>query len=198
MEIGFKKKELEKVLAFGSVVEKYIRKDTDTIIDLCSGNGLCGFAFQFNNLARKSLMIDIKQPKRFERIKRLFEDYGFKYEYFILDINADDFKLKDFYGLKDSFILSIHPCSDLGDRVIELALDSKIPFALMTCCHKVKNKKYTLKNPPDPRLMLYEEPADYFDLVRKRHIEEKGWKCYWEEIPKEITPKNHVLIGVKE
>mgnify|MGYP007051604045 CR=1 FL=1 len=69
----------------------------------------------------------------------------------------------------------------------------------MTCCHKRIEQAfhYKLRNPPDPRLMLYNERADYFDLARQRYIEEQGWTCYWEEIPKEITIKNHILIAIK-
>ena len=67
----------------------------------------------------------------------------------------------------------------------------------MPCCHKNENKKYRLRNPPDPRLMLYDERADYFDLVRQRFIEEQGWVCHFKEIPRKITEKNHVLIAIK-
>ena len=201
-EIGFKDKEIQKVIAFGSIVapilNNYSSKKLSTIIDLCSGNGLSSFAFQFNNLANKSLMIDIKKPKRFDKIKKLFEAYGFEYSYPIEDITSEEFQLSNFCKLEKSAIVSIHPCSRLGDKVIDIALRSELPFALMTCCHQVKREKYKLNNPPDPRLMLYDEPTDYYDLVRQRYIEEQGWDCYWKEIPKEITEKNHVLIGLKK
>lgn len=201
-EIGFKDREIQKVIAFGSIVastfNNYSSEKLSTIIDLCSGNGLSSFAFQFNNLANKSLMIDIRKPKRFEKIKKLFEAYDFEYNYPIEDINSEDFQLSNFCKLEKSAIVSIHPCSRLGDKVIDIALKSKIPFALMTCCHQIKRERYKLNNPPDSRLMLYDESADYYDLVRQRYIEEQGWNCYWKEISKKITPKNHVLIGLKK
>jgi hypothetical protein len=196
--IGFRERETKKVLEFMSVVAPVLgipERKVDTLIDLCSGNGLTGFAFQFNHLVKKSLMVDVMKPPRFVRLEELFKKYGLKYEHQIGDITEETFGLEGF-DKNNSLIVSVHPCSELGDRVIELGLKNNIPFALMPCCHRVKGQPYKLSNPPDPRLMLYDEPADYRDLVRQRYIEEKGWDCHWREISKEITEKNHVLIGV--
>ena len=197
--IGFRKRETMKVLEFMSVVAPVLgmpERKISALIDLCSGNGLTGFAFQFNGLAEKSLMVDVMKPPRFVRLEGLFKKYGLEYEHQVGDIMEETFGLEGVFNGEDSAIVSIHPCSELGDRVIDLGLQHNIPFALMPCCHRVKGQPYVLSNPPDPRLMLYDEPADYRDLVRQRYVEEKGGDCYWREISKKITEKNHVLIGV--
>lgn len=198
-EIGFKQREIEKVIAFGSAVTPVFQRDIssklDMLVDMCAGNGLCSFAFQFNGFAQQALMIDSRKPRRFDRLKTLFERYGFSYEYKEQSIDSSELKLN--YGKQA--IVSIHPCSELGDMVIELGVSLGIPFAIMTCCHKKveKAKRYRLKNHPDPRLHLYREPADYFDAVRQRFVEEQGWKCYSERVPEKITRKNHIIIGVR-
>ncbi len=109
------------------------------------------------------------------------------------DIASREFLLRE-KDIEGSFIVSIHPCGKLSDRVIELGLNYGLPFALMTCCHQNGYLVPSLRNSPDPRLLLYEEPADYFDLVRKRYIEESGRQCKLLEIPRSITPKNHILL----
>jgi len=195
-EIGFAGREVEKFLRFTEEVNSVPEvkgREFGHVVDLCAGNGLGAFTFQYNGLAKKSLMSDVRKPPRFNRLSGLFRKYGLSYEYHIKDIHSEDFQLGDLRN--DGLIISIHACAELADRVIDIGLNSNVPFAVMPCCHRSTGKKYDLQRPPDPRLLRYEDPADYFDLVRRTHIEESGWTCYWREVPQEITKKNHVLIG---
>jgi len=197
--LGFKKREIDKVSSFVSVVSpifnNYLDEKLEEVVDLCSGNGLMSFMFLSDNLASRAVMYDIKRTHKFDKLLRLFNARGFDYEFHKEDTTFP-FSLNG--GKKARAIVSIHPCSGLADRVIQIGLDSKIPFALMTCCHKQIGQvaSYKLRTPPDLRLMLYHEKADYIDLVRQRYIEENGWDCYRFEINKKITPKNHILVGV--
>jgi len=191
-QLGFKPKDISKCLAFTSVIAPILPKSR-TIVDICSGNGLASFAFLYNRLAEQALMFDIRFPNKSRLTRELFNKYGFGYDFVQGSIEGDDFL--ELLPRSDVSIISVHPCSELGDRVIEIGLKTRTPFALMTCCHKTKPPQYRLQNPPDPRLMLYNEPADYFDLLRQRHIEEQGWQCHRKEISRRITDKNHILIG---
>lgn len=196
-EIGFRGREVKKFLEFCCQTAQVLREavgDIELLVDLCAGNGLGSFVFQFNGLARESLMIDSTQPPRFRRLRRLFRQYELAHEYCLADLKSEEFSLD--VGSRQAAIIAVHPCSELADRVIKIGLQYKLPFALMTCCHKRDRVRYELKDPPDTRLLLYDEPADYFDLVRQRYIEEQGWQCHRLEIPKRISAKNHILIGV--
>jgi len=188
--IGFRDKEIEKVNQFYNLVSNKISGKFDTLIDICAGNGLASFIFQYYGFAEKSLMIDIKRPKRFFKLEDLFKKYNLNYSYTEKDI------LKDIEIARGSnVIISIHRCSYLSDKVIDIGLKHQLPFALMTCCHNCKIKDYKLVKKVDKRMLLYEEKEDYFDLVRKKYIEEHGRFCEFLEVSKKITPRNHVLIS---
>lgn len=192
---GFKGREIEKAHAFVSLISPLFKNyaNNGEVVDLCSGNGLTSFMFLLNNARSQSVMYDIKRTNKFARLERLFQDCEFNYEFHQQDINKP-ISLND----RTSFIISIHPCSELADRVIQLGLTSKIPFAIMTCCHKQVEKSvhYKLRNPPDSRLMVYKRRADYLDLVRQRFIEEQNWNCCRLKVPEEITPENNIIIGL--
>jgi len=192
---GFKEKEIEKARAFISLISPLFKNYTNNgkVIDLCSGNGLASFMFLLNNSRSQSVMYDIKRTNKFARLERLFQDCELDYEFNQQDIN-EPISLDN----RSRVIISIHPCSELADRVIHLGLKSNIPFAVMTCCHKQveKSVSYQLKNPPDSRLMLYKRKSDYLDLVRQRFIEEQNWNCYRLNVPEEITPENNIILGI--
>ena len=122
-DLGFKKREMQKIISFISVVkpffEEYFRKPF-FLIDLCAGNGLASFWFHFNGMIERCVMVDLKIPPRFYRLKKLFEDYGFAHDYPERDICSGDFDLDCLLDREDKAVVSIHPCSELGDRVIEL------------------------------------------------------------------------------
>ncbi|MBS3166821.1 hypothetical protein J4403_01275 [Candidatus Woesearchaeota archaeon] len=187
LDLGFKNQELQKVTYFISAINPFFL-NYNLLIDLCAGSGLCSLGFLYNGLVKQSLMVDKKIPLRFHKLQKLFDKYEIEY------IEKSIYEKLDL-STEKSFIVAIHPCSELGDKIIEIGLENEISFAIMPCCHKNQNLKYHLQNPPDSRLMLYKEKADYFDLVRQRYIIENKRKCYWQEIPKKITQKNHILIS---
>jgi len=196
-DLGFKEREIEKVNTFIFMVSPVLKShlgNSFEIYDLCSGNGLTSFMFLLLSLAGKSVMYDTRQTNKFIKLQKLFRTHRFDYQFHQQDINLPIYLSQN---KNKKAIISIHPCAGLADRVIQISLDSKLPFALMTCCHKqIESVSYTLRNPPDSRLMLYEETSDYIDLVRQRYIEERGWFCYRFEIDKRISPRNHILVGV--
>ncbi|MEM4248588.1 MAG: hypothetical protein QXH80_04930, partial [Candidatus Nanoarchaeia archaeon] len=132
------------------------------------------FFFNYYGCAEETLFVDIKKPGRFVRLENILIKYSLKFRHKQQDINNPDFDLN---ASEDSCIIAVHPCGKLCDRVMELGLENRIPFAIMTCCHENDFLGYALKNPPDPKPELYEEKADYFDLIRVRYVQEHGWKC---------------------
>lgn len=195
---GFKERELEKFLAFCNAVhpaflESQRLDNIDYIIDLCSGNGLGAFTFLFNKIGREALLIDKTIPKRFNKLSDLFKSGSFNYKK--QDILSEEVKLPEGAKADNTLIISVHPCAELTDKVIEIGLNKKIPFAILTCCHRSEKPAYKLSNPPDSRLQLYDSPGDYFDEVRAQYIRERGWRCSLLKIDKRITEKNKVIVG---
>jgi len=195
VSLSFDNRELDKFYCFLDLVKTRMDRRFEHVIDLCAGNGLAGFLFACHGLAERTTLVDISKPKRFSKIQRLFDKYGLKFDYIEMDINSSDIHKK--LDFRNSLAIAVHACGDLSDRILHLALDSNLPFALMPCCHENQFAGYSLKNPPDSRLLMYPERSDYFDLVRLQYMRENGYACDLFEIPRKITPKNKVLIGVK-
>jgi hypothetical protein len=192
LDLGFEQRNIKKCLEFLSVTNGAIQGER--VVDLCCGNGLCGFSFLYNGLAERGILVDKRFPSKSKKLESLARKYNLDMQFVEADITGGSFLGE---GLSDnSFIVAIHPCSYLGDKVIGIGIENQTPFSLMTCCHMTKPFEYDLVNPPDPRLMLYDKPSVYFDLVRQRHIEEQGWKCVRGEISEDVTEKNQVIIGL--
>ncbi len=197
--LRFKDRDIQKVVHFGqTVIEdlgKYFQRKPN-LIDLCAGNGMTSYFFYRKNLISSSVLIDNNRPHSFDRIGSQFSREGFDFQYGIEDILSDNFSL-DGNDFQNSVLIAVHACGNLSDKVIALGLRYNLPFAVMTCCHKVgkERKRYLLRSPPDSRLQLYPEVEDYFDYERQRFIEEYGRICLKREIPKKVSPKNHILIS---
>jgi len=193
--LGFDDKELNKFYSFHDLVRSQVKGKFEQVIDLCAGNGLGGFLFNYYWFAEKSILVDIKKPKRFSKIAGLFKKYEMNFEYLEHDVNK--LSIKEIAQARNSFIIGIHTCGSLSDRILQVAVENNIPFALMPCCHENDFRAYRLQSPPDPRFLMYPDKADYFNLVRLQYAREKGYSCDILEISRKITPKNKVLIGVK-
>ena len=106
-------------------------------------------------------------------------------------------------------LVGIHACGRLSDTVINLAICSNAPLALVPCCHSKKiltpeqaegfkalmasapasNKT---SNAPIPSYTL----ADFTDSIRKQRLVDAGYKVLEMWIPEEFTPKNRILLAV--
>ena len=106
-------------------------------------------------------------------------------------------------------LVGIHACGRLSDTVINLAICSNAPLALVPCCHSKKiltpeqaegfkalmasapasNKT---SNAPIPSYTL----ADFTDSIRKQRLVDAGYEVLEIWIPEEFTPKNRILLAV--
>jgi hypothetical protein len=110
---------------------------------------------------------------------------------------------------ESTLLVGIHACGRLSDTVINLAICSNAPLALVPCCHSKKiltpeqaegfaalmasapasNKT---SNAPIPSYSL----ADFTDLIRKQRLIDAGYDVREIWIPEEFTPKNRILLAV--
>jgi len=104
-----------------------------SILDLCAGNALTSVLAAHLLPVKKSTAIDIKlRNRRWENVKR--------FEY--INGNIFDPLMEDFID-ENTIIISVHACSNLARRIVELYKKSKAKaLFLMPCCLGRLEHKY--------------------------------------------------------
>ncbi len=188
-ETGIKSKHLRKAEIFYQEIAPYF--SGKRIVDICSGNGLLGWYFLLQMPSIQVLSIDIKQTRKNkylkERILRVYSGITDRFHCLNADINNTQLKLEN-----SDFIVSMHACGHLSDRVIEIALENHLPFSIVPCCyepdrHVLKPANYSL-----PQGISREEIVDH---LRVRYIEEKGRECICKTIKDFPSPKNRLIVS---
>ena len=156
------------------------------MVEFCAGNGNAGKLFATQSNVQTITFVDIKQVRDLEATLR---DVGDKGNIFLEGI--------DHYNIPaNSGVIAVHACGSLTDKILRKAVASRVPVAIMTCCHWGESEKYDLGNPPDPRLLNYARREDYLDIVRMQFLAEQGYDATIAKIDSKITPFNNVIMGV--
>jgi len=176
----------KKNLEFYLCIVNNLLKIPQKIAEFCCGNGELSALIDRNHELEKIDLVDIievnKLPKNLKLIKSDFELH--------LD-GVDSFKPE-----VNTLIISVHPCGELTDKIINIAIESRNSFAIMPCCYNSRMKKYDLLNPPSPKKLHYLSEKEYYDTFRIQYAKEKGFNVIKCQINPKITPMNNVLIGI--
>ena len=101
-------------------------------------------------------------------------------------------------------LVSVHACGDLSDLVLKLAAEARSPVAVVPCCHRGLSKarafaerlnaaladEGTGGSGPSPIC-----PSAAMDVARLELLRRAGFHVHARTIPREITPKNRVIVG---
>jgi hypothetical protein len=100
-----------------------------------------------------------------------------------------------------TLLVGIHACGRLSDTIIDLAIQSRAPLALVPCCHskKILTLSQATKfasiiadsKAPIPSYSL----ADFMDAYRTQRLIDAGYTVREVTIPEEFTPKNRILLA---
>ena len=102
-------------------------------------------------------------------------------------------------------LVSVHACGDLSDLVLKLAAEARSPVAVVPCCHRglaparafaaQLNEAYGVEgtggSKPGPPIC----PSAAMDVARLELLRRAGFRVHARTIPREITPKNRVIVG---
>jgi hypothetical protein len=88
----------------------------------------------------------------------------------------------------DDVVVSSHACGALTDRVLARAVTARVRVAVLPCCHDVE----TCDAGP---LAGWMDRALAIDTMRAVRLEQQGYRVWTQAIPREITPKNRLLLG---
>lgn len=86
-------------------------------------------------------------------------------------------------------VISVHACSTLTDRVLDVALAAKAPLAVVPCCHS-QDRCDT------GGLLGWEVDVGLaVDMVRVQRLRAAGYAVHTALIPAEITPQNRLIVA---
>jgi hypothetical protein len=88
----------------------------------------------------------------------------------------------------DDVVVSSHACGALTDLVLDRAVAARARVAVLPCCHDLAvNDAGVLSGWLDGPLGI--------DVVRAVRLKHHGYRVWTQTIPREVTPKNRLLLG---
>lgn len=90
-----------------------------------------------------------------------------------------------------ALVVSCHGCGALTDRVLEGAIAAGADVAVLPCCHDVETCDVGV-------LGGWMAPALAIDAVRALRLAGQGYRVWTLAIPESVTPKNRLLVGVRQ
>jgi hypothetical protein len=97
--------------------------------------------------------------------------------------SIDDVVLTD-----NDVIVSSHACGALTDRILTRAVAAGARLAVLPCCHDIQTCD------PGP-LAGWMDVSLAIDAVRAQRLAQHGYRVRTQTIPREITPKNRLLLA---
>jgi hypothetical protein len=87
-------------------------------------------------------------------------------------------------------VVSSHACGPLTDLILDAAAAATAPVAVLPCCHDLS------RCDAGPLAGWLDRPMA-IDAVRAMRLQQRGYRVRTQTIPRAITPKNRLLIGVR-
>lgn len=189
---NIKEKELYKTKAFLVCAEDILLYEHEhrKVIDLCCGNGLLGM-YIATTAQRTVIAIDHRMSTKHKRLSTIMHT---RY-----NLNTHSFIQKDLWDTSlldmcsdNALLLSIHACGHLTDRVIELAVASRSPVAVMPCCPARYDSYFHPIKMPGKNC----HAGKYHNNVRLHYLLEQDFSITRAHIDSRITPYNEVLLAI--
>ena len=178
------RKELYEAWEMGRRVRRLFRGGR--VLDLGGGHGLLAqVMLLLDDSSTSALVVDKSLPsssgKLHEVLVAAWPRLSGRIEFVLSTI--DDIEILD-----TDIVVSSHACGALTDRVLDRATAARARVAVMPCCHD-------LDSGDDGGLSGWVDGAAAIDIVRAMRLAQQGYRIWTQAIPKEITPKNRLLIG---
>lgn len=156
----------------------------DTIYDFCSGHSFSCYYALTHNYTKYAIAVDIRHPNAHTKVASYYPQMIPRVQYIENNIFLNEYKIP-----QNCMVLGIHPCRDLVFRVMEIAIQNRVPFAVVPCCKK--------KNIPS-WLDDFDCLTDYQRYAMKvtQFAVSKGYNVSIKKINEKYTPRNFIIIGL--
>jgi hypothetical protein len=156
------------------------------VIELAAGHGLLSaMLIILDDTTPHATCVDIKQPSSNRKIMEVLEH---RWPRLKGRIRYEEKCIEDIPITSEALAISVHACGVLTDQVISGAINGRSRVAVLPCCHDLKKCDLgSLSGWMDGPLAV--------DATRVARLQSAGYKVATLSIPKDITPKNRLLLG---
>lgn len=159
------------------------------IVELAAGHGLLSaILIILDDSSETASCVDIKRAPSQERVLVALERHWPRLEGRVGFVEA---RLEDIEVPPEALLVSVHACGALTDQVLDLAVNARSRVAVLPCCHD-------LDVCDTGSLTGWMDGSLAVDATRVARLRRAGFRVHTAQIPKEITPKNRLLMAWPE
>ncbi|HEX5656503.1 MAG TPA: methyltransferase [Polyangiales bacterium] len=164
-------------------VAKRVRRRfrTGRIVDLACGHGLTAFVLALLERS-EAIACDARLPasahKLYTQLRKTWP----------IDVSHHESEIDAISLCAGDLVVSTHACGTLTDRVLARAIEARARVAVLPCCHDSELCD-------DGGLRGWLDPSLAIDVTRAAKLRERGYSVHTQTIPREITPKNRLLLA---
>ena len=178
------------------------------VMDLAGGHGFLAMCLLIINPRLSSaVVVDRRKPDSHERLVSSLAN-AFPASRVHARLRYVEASIADATPTPCTTLVSVHACGDLSDLVLKLAAEARSPVAVVPCCHRglaparafaarlnaavegTSGVEGTGGSGPSPIC-----PSAAMDVARLELLRRAGFRVHARTIPREITPKNRVIVG---
>lgn len=156
------------------------------IVDLACGHGLLAqILLLLDDSSCEALAVDQSVPKSAAALQAALCEAWPRLQGRIRFLETD---LRDVPLHGGDLVVSAHACGGLTDLVLDRAVEAGACVAVLPCCHALEAADLGgLEGWMDGPLAM--------DATRVARLRSRGYRVFTQTIPKEITPKNRLLMA---
>ena len=156
------------------------------VIDLGAGHGLLAQVMMLlDDSSPSALVVDKALPASSQKLHRALVQAWPRLSGRVAFVAA---ALEDIEILHSDVVVSSHACGVLTDRVLGRAVAARARVAVLPCCHD-------LTSGDAGGLSGWVDGPVAIDIVRAMRLTQCGYRIWTQSIPRDITPKNRLLLG---
>lgn len=156
------------------------------VVDLACGHGLVAhLMLLLDDRSPSALCVDKKLSPSAQRLSSALMSAWPRLEG---RVHFEERSIDDVALFQDDVIVSIHACGALTDAVLSRAVSANARVAVLPCCHDEETCD-------TGRLDGWIDLSLAIDVTRARRLTSLGYEVHTQLVPKEITPKNRLLIA---
>lgn len=175
------------------------------VMDLAGGHGFLAMCLLILNPRLSSaVVVDRRKPDSHERLVSSLAK-AFPASRVHARLRYVEASIADATPTPNTTLVSVHACGDLSDIVLKLAAQAKSPVAVVPCCHRGLaparafaarlNEAYGVEGTGGSKPGVPICPSAAMDVARLELLRRAGFRVHARTIPREITPKNRVIVG---
>lgn len=162
------------------------RLEGGSVLDLAAGHGLLAWLLLLlDPTATGAVCVDRRRPPSAGRLEAAIVARWPRLTGLVRWVEG---RLEEAPVAPDALVVSVHACSTLTDKVLDVALAARAPVAVLPCCHS--RDKCDLGG-----LGGWIDVGLAVDVTRVHRLRTAGYEVHTQLIPAEITPQNRLLIA---